>query len=89
MIIIPEEAVDAAIDLLDEHGHNGLDCRPRAGFDFSVRAALEAAAPAILAAERERIAQAIEALEEFYSDGWQVNAYEIKASAAGIARGES
>ena len=42
---ITDEAVEAAYDVLDEHGHNGLDCRPRAGFDQSVRAALEAALP--------------------------------------------
>ena len=40
------------------------------------------------AEERERIAQAIEALPEHYADGWPVRAYEIKDDAARIARAE-
>ena len=42
---IPEEAVDAALDVVMDDGHNGLDCRPDRNLAVTVRAALEAALP--------------------------------------------
>lgn len=42
---IPDEAVEAALDVLMDDGHNGIDCRPTRNFQVSVRAALEAALP--------------------------------------------
>jgi hypothetical protein len=41
--LLSDEVVDRVCDVLDDHGHNGIDCRPRPGLDFTVRAALTAA----------------------------------------------
>ena len=41
-----DEAVEAALEVLFDDGHNGIKCYdPKPGLDLSVRAALEAAAP--------------------------------------------
>lgn len=40
-----DEAVDAALDVAMDDGHNGLDCRPTRDFGETMRAAVEAAVP--------------------------------------------
>jgi hypothetical protein len=43
---LTDEAVEAALDVLFDHGHNGIKCYdPRSGLDATVRTALEAALP--------------------------------------------
>jgi DNA-binding transcriptional LysR family regulator len=42
---LTDEAVDAALDVAMDDGHNGLDCRPERNFGDTMRAALEAALP--------------------------------------------
>jgi hypothetical protein len=61
-VTIPEEAISAAVDAIAWHPGNRGDTleRREAVARVLATAALEAALPAILAAERERIAQAIE-----------------------------
>ena len=46
---ITDEAVEAALDVLMDDGHNGLQCDPTRNFELSVRAALDAALPHLLA----------------------------------------
>jgi hypothetical protein len=43
--VVTDEAVDKALDVVMDDGHNGLDCRPERHLGDTVRAALEAAAP--------------------------------------------
>lgn len=59
---LTDEAVEAALDVLLDDGHNGLDCRPDRNLSVSVRAALEAALPHLEGATpvAERIATVIE-----------------------------
>ena len=45
---IPDAAVEAALDVIMDDGHNGLDCRPDRNLQVTVRAALEAALPYLL-----------------------------------------
>lgn len=47
---IPEAAVEAAIDVVMDDGHNGIQCAPDRNLAVTVRAALEAARPHIEAA---------------------------------------
>lgn len=43
--VVTDEAVEAAVDVLMDYGHNGLQCDPTPCFATPVRRALEAAAP--------------------------------------------
>jgi hypothetical protein len=46
MMRITDEAVEAALDVLFAHGHNGIKCYdPKPGLDATACAALEAALP--------------------------------------------
>jgi hypothetical protein len=43
--VIPTEAVGAALDVVMDDGHNGIQCRPDRNLEKTVRAALGAALP--------------------------------------------
>lgn len=56
-----DASVEAAWDVLDDHGHNGFDCRPDNPLDVTAEAMIRAALPHIEKRLREQIAKAIEA----------------------------
>jgi hypothetical protein len=55
---IPDAAVEKALDVLMDDGHNGIDCRPDRNFEVSVRAALVAARPYLMP-DRNAVAMVI------------------------------
>lgn len=79
---------DNAVETCRFRHQDGLTARE---WHLNICAAAQAAEAAerALAELREQIAGEIEALPEEHGDGWPVRAYEIKADAASIARGES
>lgn len=88
MTDIPDEAVEAA----DRAYWDAYDCEsddPAGNEAACIRAALEAAAPALLAAERERIAAELERKAVRYSRGGREDqAYWFQMTAQ-LVRGES
>jgi hypothetical protein len=55
---IPDAAVEKALDVLMDDGHNGIECRPDRGIVDSVRAALVAARPYLMPT-RDEIAEVL------------------------------
>jgi hypothetical protein len=70
---ITDEAVEAALDVLMDDGHNGIECRPDRNFEVSVRAALTAALPHLEGAT-PTLGQLVESIREkrYIRYGWQV-----------------
>ena len=55
-----DDAIDAICDALDNHGHNGIDCRPDKPLDVTAETALDAA----LAVLQPTVPNTAEALDQ-------------------------
>jgi hypothetical protein len=80
---VTDEAVDKALDVVMDDGHNGLDCRPGRNLGDTVRAALEAAMPLLApqpVVDREALISTF--LETFDKgglwDGLEPEAYKVR-----------
>lgn len=87
-IKVTDEAVDKALDVAMDDGHNGLDCRPERDFGDTTRAALEAAAPHLQVqvdreALEECVTDALIAADDLTAAGYSAR---IEADADDIAR---
>ena len=94
------DAVEAAWEVLDEDGHNGLDCRPDVPTTATAERAVRAALPHLEQQIRERVAAEIEVhasdyrdAEDFPAPAQPTQTYDLSylaalKRAATIARGE-
>jgi hypothetical protein len=66
---ITDEAVEAAVDVLDDDGHNALHCTPGPDLYVTTRAALEAALPHLAPQPVPTAGDILQALTEVYESG--------------------
>lgn len=85
-IEIPEEAVEAGVTAVLRKYDTPSDSITEDLVRDDVRAALQAALPALRRQWAEEVAKLIEALPEVYGDGWPLRAYEVKSDAVGAVR---
>lgn len=84
---IPEEAVDAALEIAMDDGHNGIDCRPERHLGDTMRAALAAAFPHLQPSEAESKALAATTFELGRALGRKEAAGEIAAMVDDLSEG--